>query len=203
MKKIKSRHPDMTKNKQIEDDVLTMDGNSNYSRPGYGAFSMKKPKKSFNVKPGKFGRKGSILDDFEAVANQSQEEILGGRSSPKRGSMEVSPRKSKLELGVLNGSAWKNKPNGAESVKASYRKSAPLVKADMSMSNANKTPKSRTSKSPLKTPMGNDNRSYKSPLADDPRRSSSVLTGKGKFKPMINGGPRASPLKPMPDPNFR
>ena len=67
MKKMKSKHPDMAKHNQFEDDVVTMDGNSNYSRPG-GAFSLKKPKKSF-VKPGKYPRKGSILDDFEAVAN--------------------------------------------------------------------------------------------------------------------------------------
>lgn len=88
------------------------------------------------------------MDDFEAIADNSQEEMMGRRSSPKRalspkrGSMEVSPRKNKLELGILNGSAWKNKPQGSESVKASYRKSAPLVKPD----NMNKTPKHTTSK---------------------------------------------------------
>jgi hypothetical protein len=52
-----------------------MDGNSVYSKVGH-----KKHKGDFS-KINKFGkRKESILDAFEAVANESQEEILGRTS---------------------------------------------------------------------------------------------------------------------------
>ena len=70
------------------------------------AFNLKKPKKK--EKP-KWMRKESILDAFEAVANnESHEEILGGkasgrsrRDSPGRQSVDVSPRKnSTLEVPI-------------------------------------------------------------------------------------------------------
>lgn len=84
------------------DDVLTMDGNSMYSRVGY---NLKKPINKGDKGP--FGgRKKSILDDFESVAkdNESQEEMLD-LSKPQRArqSMQVSsPRKGGMEMGPVN-----------------------------------------------------------------------------------------------------
>lgn len=83
-----------------------MDGNSVYSKVGY---KLKNPNVDFS-KPKKIGkRKGSILDAFEEVAmGESQEEILGPRGSPRgsprrgsgkmRASMEISPRKNRLDI---------------------------------------------------------------------------------------------------------
>ena len=49
---------------------MTMDGNSIYSRVGY---NLRKGKNSTAGKKKAFPRKSSILDDFEAIANESHE----------------------------------------------------------------------------------------------------------------------------------
>lgn len=74
--------------KKVEDDVVTMDGASMYSRVGY---NLKKPK-NFNKNKAFPHRKSSILDDFEAIANESHEEMMN-RGSQLKQSVEISPRK--------------------------------------------------------------------------------------------------------------
>jgi hypothetical protein len=98
--------------KQVDDDVVTMDGNSVYSKVGYN----KKAKDTFKNR--KYPRKESILDAFEAVANQSHEEILGNVAV--RASLEISPRKSQLEIEPVEVTPGLE----AQSVKAPTRKSA-------------------------------------------------------------------------------
>lgn len=71
---------DHNENKRNDDDIVTMDGNSIYSKVGHNL----KQAKNFN-KTKAFGtRKTSILDDFEAIANDSHEEILQRTSSLKQ-----------------------------------------------------------------------------------------------------------------------
>lgn len=106
----------LDKENGVDFDVVTMDGASEYSKVGY-----KRPAAKFDPKAKTFGRKDSVLDAYEHVANDdSHEEIPGGpvRASVKRQSLQVSPRQSsKLEMGPIKG-------GGLGTSKASQRKSA-------------------------------------------------------------------------------
>ena len=85
-------------NGKQEDDVMTMDGASMYSRVGY---NLRKGKNSTAKGKAKAfpHRKSSILDDFEAIANESQEEILNRGSNAKLvESVDLSKRKRNVEL---------------------------------------------------------------------------------------------------------
>ena len=90
-----------------------------YSRVGY---NLRKPK---NVNKNKAfpHRKSSILDDFEAIANESHEEILN-RDSKLQGSVKLSPRKQRLELQSINHSPSVHAPERDDKVGAS----APVFK---------------------------------------------------------------------------
>ena len=145
---------------------------------------MKKPVNSSGK--GKYPRKTSILDAFEAVANESHEEMLDLSKNPgKRTSLDVSsPRKNRLEMGPVNVAPFGRGGGSELNGKVSARKSAPLEK--------------NTFKSHLALP--------KKSFDAGNKRSASVLNGGQVRNFGVNrkSADHSSQLKPMATPsNFR
>lgn len=133
-----------------------------YSKVGYNA---RKPK-NFNKNKAFPHRKQSILDDFEAIANDSHEEIV--RGSQMKASVEISPRKQRLELQSINYAPNLRSP-GRDGAKAA-RKSAPLFE-DVKK---NATPQVK--------------QSTNTALGKDPRERASSAINMLKFRPNFNSG---------------